>query len=76
MMSIENKFIFNETKKTYFQKKYPNSWCIVVGKTIDEKSTEYQVSDDIKGLRTESSDYDSLNDAMQECIKFNKTYPI
>ena len=82
-MSIENKFIFDEKEMTFYQKDKPNGWCIVLGVTGDcsgeeniGKFTEFQVSDGIAGYRSCSSDHYLLNDAMQECIKFNKIYPI
>tara|TARA_B100000575_G_scaffold29545_1_gene19916 strand:- start:171 stop:431 length:261 start_codon:yes stop_codon:yes gene_type:complete len=78
-----SKFIFNEKEMTFFQKDKPNGWCIVLGITGDcsgtknmGKFTEFQVSNGTAGNRSESSDHYFLDDAMQECIKFNKRYPI
>ena len=74
-----NNFIFDEKEMAFFQKDNPNGWCIVIGITGNcsgeeniGKFTEFQVSDGKAGDRTESSDHYFLEDAMKECIKFNK----
>jgi hypothetical protein len=44
-----------------------NKWCIIKGKSIDGK-VEYQVSDDVIGIRTISYDFDTFENA-QNCLK-------
>ena len=48
-------------------------WCIVVGQTTCGKYTEFQVSDGISGERDTSSDFLFLDEAMEECKRFNKS---
>ena len=78
-----SKFIFDEKEMIFYQKDKPDGWCIVLGITGDcsgeeniGKFTEFQVSDGTPSNRSCSSDHYFLDDAMQECIKFNKTYQI
>ena len=73
----------NFTKKgnIYFQNNVVNGWCVVVqesgsewSETIDTTGlyTEYAVSDSVPSKRSCSSDHLSLQDALKECIEFNK----
>ena len=49
-----------------------SKWIIIEGITVDEKHTEYQVSDGEQGNRTESYDFLSYQDAQKWCNKLNK----
>jgi hypothetical protein len=48
-----------------------NKWCIIKGKSIDGK-VEYQVSDDVIGIRTISYDFDTLEDAKERLKEIRK----
>ena len=78
-----SKFIFDEKENIFFQKDAPNGWCVVVqesgdawSETIDTTGLyiEYAVSDGVPGKRSFSSDHLSLQDALKECIEFNKKF--
>tara|TARA_R100001086_G_scaffold216231_1_gene132390 strand:- start:310 stop:534 length:225 start_codon:yes stop_codon:yes gene_type:complete len=68
-----SEFIWNEDKQTYFQKDNLNGWCVRKDETALGKQTDYEISD---GIRSVSCDFLSLNEALSECIRFNKEYPL
>tara|TARA_R100000963_G_C4623927_1_gene90662 strand:+ start:253 stop:570 length:318 start_codon:yes stop_codon:yes gene_type:complete len=47
-------------------------WIVVEGRTINDDGIEYQVSDGIAGLRTESHDFNNLEEATEYCKKLNQ----
>ena len=47
-------------------------WCIVLSTTTCGEHTEFQVSDGISGERDTSSDFLFLDEAIEECKRFNK----
>ena len=69
-----SEFVWNEKEQTHFQKDNLNGWCVCEGMTVCGTKTEFQVSDGIE--RSESYDFSSLYDAMKECIRLNKEYPL
>ena len=69
-----SEFVWNKKEHTYFQKDNLNGWCVCEGITVCGTKTEYQVSDGID--RSESYDFLSLNEALKECIRLNKEYPL
>jgi len=65
-----SEFKWNKKEQTYFEKDYPNGWCVCEGITVCGTRTKFQVSEGIE--RSESYDFSSLYDAMKECIRLNK----
>ena len=68
-----SEFIWNEDKQTYFQKDNLNGWCVRKDETALGKQTDYEISD---GIRSVSWDFLSLDEALKECIRLNKEYPL
>jgi|TARA_R100001463_G_scaffold127954_3_gene186302 hypothetical protein len=47
-------------------------WIVVEGRTINDNGIEYQVSDGVAGIRTESHDFNNLEEATEYCKKLNQ----
>ena len=69
-----SEFVWNEKEQTHFQKDNLNGWCVCEGITVCGTRTKFQVSEGIE--RSENYDFSSLYDAMKECIRLNKEYPL